>query len=105
MAHLEIALFSPFLFLTPHPMTIQSSRHRRAVGHDHSQPRGLICYCVMTGLKCESIFKISEGRPNPADYLKNGEVTMLMITSSGDEPDLRDGKDLRRLALTLQVGP
>jgi carbamoyl-phosphate synthase large subunit len=55
------------------------------------------------GIKCESIFKISEGRPNPADYLKNGEVTMMMITSGGDEPDLRDGKDLRRLALTLQV--
>jgi carbamoyl-phosphate synthase large subunit len=55
-------------------------------------------------VKCESIFKISEGRPNPSDYLKNGEVTMMMITSSGDEPDLRDGKDLRRLALTLQVG-
>lgn len=55
-------------------------------------------------MKCESIFKISEGRPNPSDYLKNGEVTMMMITSSGDEPDLRDGKDLRRLALTLQVG-
>jgi hypothetical protein len=29
---------------------------------------------------------------------------MMMITSGGDEPDLRDGKDLRRLALTLQVG-
>lgn len=55
-------------------------------------------------MKCESIFKISEGRPNPSDYLKNGEITMMMITSSGDEPDLRDGKDLRRLALTLQVG-
>jgi carbamoyl-phosphate synthase large subunit len=54
-------------------------------------------------VKCESIFKISEGRPNPSDYLKNGEITMMMITSSGDEPDLRDGKDLRRLALTLQV--
>lgn len=56
-------------------------------------------------MKCESIFKISEGRPNPSDYLKNGEITMMMITSSGDEPDLRDGKDLRRLALTLQVCP
>lgn len=28
---------------------------------------------------------------------------MMMITSGGDEPDLRDGKDLRRLALTLQI--
>jgi carbamoyl-phosphate synthase large subunit len=59
--------------------------------------------CFIAGIKCESIFKISEGRPNPSDYLKNGDITMMMITSGGDEPDLRDGKDLRRLALTLQV--
>ncbi len=43
-------------------------------------------------------------RPNPADLMKNKEVTMMMITSGGDESDLRDGKDLRRLALALQVG-
>lgn len=59
---------------------------------------------LSSGIKCESIFKISEGRPNPADLLRNREITLMMITSSGDEPDLRDGKDLRRLALTLQVG-
>jgi hypothetical protein len=29
---------------------------------------------------------------------------MMMITSGGDEPDLRDRKGLRRLAPTLQVG-
>jgi hypothetical protein len=28
---------------------------------------------------------------------------MMMITSGGDEADLRDGKDLRRLALSMQV--
>jgi hypothetical protein len=60
--------------------------------------------CVPPGINCEAVFKISEGRPNPADLLKNGEITMMMITSTGDEPDLRDGKDLRRLALSLQVG-
>jgi hypothetical protein len=28
---------------------------------------------------------------------------MMMITSGGDEADLRDGKDLRRLALSMQA--
>jgi len=28
---------------------------------------------------------------------------MMMITSGGDEADLRDGKDLRRLALSMQI--
>jgi carbamoyl-phosphate synthase large subunit len=52
---------------------------------------------------CESVLKISEGRPNPADLLKNGEITMMMMTSSGDEPELRDSKAIRRLALGLNV--
>lgn len=43
------------------------------------------------------------GRPNPADLMKNKEISLMMITSGGDEPDLRDGKDLRRLALGLQI--
>lgn len=54
-------------------------------------------------MPCESVLKISEGRPNPADLLKNGEITLMMITSSGDEPDVRDSKAIRRLALGLNV--
>lgn len=64
---------------------------------------GTAAALTAAGVKCERVLKISEGRPNPADLLKNGEIKMLMITSGGDEPDLRDGKDLRRLALNLQV--
>lgn len=74
------------------------------MGYQVVATRGTAQTISAAGIQCESIFKISEGRPNPADYLKNGDITLMMITSSGDEPDLRDGKDLRRLALTLQVG-
>lgn len=74
------------------------------MGYQVVATRGTAQAIMSSGIKCESIFKISEGRPNPADYLKNGDITLMMITSGGDEPDLRDGKDLRRLALTLQVG-
>lgn len=55
------------------------------------------------GAQCERIFKINEGRPNASDALKNGDVKMMIITSAGDEPDVRDGKDLRREALALSV--
>jgi len=55
------------------------------------------------GVACEQVFKISEGRPNPADLMKNKEVTLVMMTSGGDDADLRDGRDLRRLALGLNI--
>lgn len=55
------------------------------------------------GIPCEIVFKIHEGRPNPVDLMKNGEISLIMLTSSGDELDLNDGKELRRLALTLDI--
>ncbi|NJR41285.1 MAG: hypothetical protein HC767_00155 [Akkermansiaceae bacterium] len=33
----------------------------------------------------------------------NGDIGMMIITSQGDEPDVRDGKDLRRKALAASV--
>jgi carbamoyl-phosphate synthase large subunit len=51
----------------------------------------------------ETVLKIQEGRPNAGDLLKNGEIQMMFITSTGDEADVRDGKDLRRLALGAKV--
>jgi carbamoyl-phosphate synthase large subunit len=55
------------------------------------------------GVRCERIYKINEGRPNASDALKNGDIKMMIITSAGDEPDVRDGKDLRREALSQSV--
>lgn len=55
------------------------------------------------GIPCEQVFKIHEGRPNPLDLMRNGEVCMMMLTSSGDKVDMTDGKDLRRLALGLDI--
>ena len=34
---------------------------------------------------------------------QNGDIVMMMITSTGDETDVRDGKNLRRLSLGLKV--
>lgn len=55
------------------------------------------------GVECSDVLKIQEGRPNAADLMRNGEIDMMFITSTGDEPDVKDGKDLRRLALSLKV--
>ena len=51
----------------------------------------------------QSVLKIQEGRPNAGDMLKNGEIQMMFVTTAGDEADVRDGRDLRRLALAAKV--
>eukprot|EP00891_Asterochloris_glomerata_P005508 jgi/Astpho2/5508/fgenesh1_pm.00079_%23_1_t len=55
------------------------------------------------GIDSERVLKIQEGRPNAADLVKNGDIAMMLITSTGDEPDIIDGKNLRRLALGYKV--
>jgi carbamoyl-phosphate synthase large subunit len=51
----------------------------------------------------QTILKVQEGRPNAEDLLKNGDIQMMIITTAGDEADVRDGKDLRRAALAHKV--
>jgi len=54
-------------------------------------------------VEAEVVLKIQEGRPNATDLMKNGDIAMMFITSAGDEPDVRDGKNLRRAALALKI--
>jgi len=32
---------------------------------------------------CEVVLKIQEGRPNIGDLVKNGDIAMMLITSTG----------------------
>lgn len=54
------------------------------------------------GVPCELVFKVQEGRPSILDLLKNNEVTLMMMTSSGDEADLRDGKEVRHAGIGIE---
>ncbi|GMH33535.1 hypothetical protein BSKO_01369 [Bryopsis sp. KO-2023] len=56
-----------------------------------------------SGIECETLLKIHEGRPNVSDLLKNGSINLVIITSSGDELDQRDGRDIRRLTIGLKI--
>ena len=49
------------------------------------------------------VLKIQEGRPNASDLLKNKDISMMFITSTGKEVDVADGRSLRRLALACKV--
>ena len=51
------------------------------------------------------MLKIHEGRPNVGDLLRNRDIALLVVSSNGDAMDLADGRDIRRLALSLKVPP
>ena len=47
--------------------------------------------------------KIHEGRPHIGDMLRDGDINLMVVTSSGDELDMRDGREIRRTAVGLKV--
>ena len=54
------------------------------------------------GLAVERVFKITEGRPNIADMIKNGEIALIVNTPSGREAHT-DQLSLRSLAVIYSV--
>ncbi len=55
------------------------------------------------GVESQFVYKISEGRPNIADKLKNGEISLVINTSNNDNPSNTDGKEIRQNVLRLNI--
>jgi carbamoyl-phosphate synthase large subunit len=53
-------------------------------------------------IKCESVLKISQGRPNIDDKLKNGEID-LVINTSDNKASKDDAKIIRQTVLRLNI--
>ncbi|MCU0238626.1 MAG: carbamoyl-phosphate synthase large subunit [Pyrinomonadaceae bacterium] len=54
------------------------------------------------GLNCETVFKVNEGRPNIADYIKQGEISLIINTPLGKTSHF-DEKAIRKAALQFNV--
>ena len=52
--------------------------------------------------KAEFVYKISEGRPNVEDRLKNGDIA-LVINTSDTKPSVDDGKKIRQNVLRFKI--
>ncbi|HDP80045.1 MAG TPA: carbamoyl phosphate synthase large subunit, partial [Spirochaetes bacterium] len=54
------------------------------------------------GIACERVFKVSEGRPNITDLIKNGEIHLVVNTPTGKIPK-HDAFTIRQSALRYRV--
>ncbi|MGB8700076.1 MAG: carbamoyl-phosphate synthase large subunit, partial [Thermosynechococcaceae cyanobacterium] len=54
------------------------------------------------GLAVEMIYKLHEGRPHILDWIKNGQIQLILNTPSGEEAQA-DGRLIRRSALTYKI--
>jgi carbamoyl-phosphate synthase large subunit len=54
------------------------------------------------GLECEDVFKVNEGRPNIADLIRQGEISLIINTPLGRTSHY-DEKAIRKAALQFNV--
>ncbi|WCJ41090.1 Carbamoyl-phosphate synthase large chain [Euphorbia peplus] len=64
---------------------------------------GTAHFLELKGIPVDRVLKMHEGRPHAGDMLANGDVQLVVITSSGDALDQIDGRQLRRMALAYKV--
>jgi carbamoyl-phosphate synthase large subunit len=64
--------------------------------------RGTAAHLQNSGLKCKTVFKVNEGRPNAVDLLKAGSIQLVVYTTNG-ALSFEDEKSIRRSAITYRV--
>ncbi|CAH8332544.1 unnamed protein product [Eruca vesicaria subsp. sativa] len=64
---------------------------------------GTAHFLELKGIPVERVLKLHEGRPHAADMVANGQIQLMLITSSGDALDQKDGRQLRQMALAYKV--
>jgi len=63
---------------------------------------GTAKHLISNGIDTVTIHKVSEGRPNVVDHIKNGDIQMVINTSVGRKSS-RDAYHIRRGALTYNI--
>ncbi len=78
------------------------ARRLNKLGFDLIATYGTAKRLQEVGLECEIVFKVNEGRPNIADYIKQGEISLIINTPLGKTSHY-DEKAIRKSALQFNV--
>jgi len=78
------------------------ARRLNNLGFDLIATYGTSQRLLEVGLEGEAVFKVNEGRPNVVDYIKRGEISLIINTPLGKTSHF-DEQAIRRAALQFNV--
>ena len=84
------------------PEAVEVARRFAALGFQLVATRGTAAALNAAGLRCRTVFKVNEGRPNAVDLLKAGAIQLAIYTTMG-APAFFDEKAIRRSAVMYRV--
>jgi carbamoyl-phosphate synthase large subunit len=68
------------------PLVAEVARQFADLGFEITSTSGTATVLEKAGLKVQRIFKLTEGRPNALDLLKNREIQLVINTPAGQTP-------------------
>jgi carbamoyl-phosphate synthase large subunit len=84
------------------PTVLPVAKELVALGFSLSATRGTAAFLAAHGLPAEVVYKVNEGRPNIADAVVNGHISLVINTPLG-RASYFDDRALRRAAMTHGV--
>ena len=84
------------------PAGVEIARGLHENGFKLVATRGTQQMIEAAGIPCDPVLKISEGRPNIEDMMKNGEITMAINTSDNNTAK-KDATVIRQIVLRMNI--
>ena len=81
---------------------LEAARELARLGFKIRATRGTRDFLQASGVEAELALKLTEGRPNIADAIKNGEIQLLVNTPAGRQ-SVHDDSYLRKAAIRARV--
>jgi carbamoyl-phosphate synthase large subunit len=81
---------------------LETALHFHDLGFKMLATKGTAAYLTEHGIPGEHVNKVREGRPHIVDMIKNGEVDLVINTTS-DKKAIAESYSIRRTALTMNI--
>ncbi len=85
------------------PGAVEIARKFAGLGFQINATRGTAQVIQASGVKCKTVFKVNEGRPNAVDLIKAGAVQLVIYTGTSGAHSFTDEKAIRRTAVGWRV--
>ena len=85
------------------PRTVEVARQLAALGFEIIATKGTAAAITEAGIACETVNKVTEGRPHVVDMIKNNEIVMVINTVEERRNAIADSRAIRTSALLARV--
>ncbi len=85
------------------PGAVEIAKRFAELGFQITATRGTAALIQAAGVRCKTVFKVNEGRPNAVDLMKGGSVHLVIYTPTSGATSFSDERAIRRTAVTWRV--